>query len=85
VNFTEYPRVFMPANTRAVPAVERGRRGLRALADTLGAAGAKIVGGKLIARGPNFERERGRRARSIPGRHGYVRAARVRRQMTSRR
>ncbi|HEY4104341.1 MAG TPA: NADPH-dependent FMN reductase [Polyangiaceae bacterium] len=45
------------ATTAAVPAVERGRRGLRALADTLGAVSARIVGGEPIARGPNFERD----------------------------
>jgi chromate reductase, NAD(P)H dehydrogenase (quinone) len=47
------------AITAAVPAVERGRRGLQALADTLGAVSATIVGGEPIARGPNFEREIG--------------------------
>ena len=47
------------AITAAVPAVERGQRGLKALADTLGAVSAKIVGGVPIARGPNFEREIG--------------------------
>jgi len=47
------------AITAAVPAVERGQRGLKALADTLGAVSAKIVGGQPIARGPNFEREIG--------------------------
>jgi NAD(P)H-dependent FMN reductase len=45
------------ATTAAVPAVERGRRGLQALADTLGAVSARIVGGVPIARGPNFERD----------------------------
>jgi NAD(P)H-dependent FMN reductase len=47
------------AITAAVPAVERGQRGLKALADTLGAVSATIVGGAPIARGPNFEREIG--------------------------
>ena len=45
------------AITAAVPAVERGRRGLKALADTLGAVSARIIGGEPIARGPNFERD----------------------------
>ncbi len=45
------------AITAAVPAIERGRRGLQALADTLGAVSARIVGGEPIARGPNFEQE----------------------------
>jgi hypothetical protein len=34
-----------------VPAPERGRRGLKALADTLSAVSARIVGGEPIARG----------------------------------
>jgi chromate reductase len=41
----------------AVPGVERGRKGLRALADTLGAVSATIVGGEPIARGPAFEQQ----------------------------
>jgi chromate reductase len=45
------------AITAAVPAPERGRRGLGALRDTLSAVSAKIVGGEPIARGPNFEAE----------------------------
>jgi chromate reductase len=45
------------AITCAVPAPERGRRGLSALADTLRAVSAKIVGGEPIARGPNFEHD----------------------------
>ena len=44
------------AITAAVPAVERGRLGLKALADTLGAVSAQILGGEPIARGPMFER-----------------------------
>lgn len=47
------------AITAAVPAAPRGQRGLKALADTLGAVSANIVGGTPIARGPNFEREIG--------------------------
>jgi chromate reductase, NAD(P)H dehydrogenase (quinone) len=43
------------AVTAAVPAVERGRLGLKALRDTLGAVSARIVGGEPIARGPAFE------------------------------
>ncbi len=45
------------AITAAVPASERGRRGLQALAQTLGAVSAVIVGGEPIALGPGFERE----------------------------
>jgi chromate reductase, NAD(P)H dehydrogenase (quinone) len=45
------------AITAAVPAPERGRRGLGALRDTLSAVSARIVGGEPIARGPNFETE----------------------------
>lgn len=42
------------AITAAVPIEERGRRGLGALADTLNAVRATIVGGEPIARGPEF-------------------------------
>jgi NAD(P)H-dependent FMN reductase len=45
------------AITAAVPAKERGQRGLQALRDTLGAVSASIVGGEPIARGPSFEQE----------------------------
>lgn len=45
------------AITAAVPAKERGQRGLKALRDTLGAVSARIVGGEPIARGPDFEQE----------------------------
>src|SRR6188474_1493734 len=45
------------AITSAVPAAERGRRGLKALSDTLAAVSARIVGGEPIARGPHFEAE----------------------------
>ncbi len=44
------------AITAAVPAPERGRRGLQALRDTLAAVRATIVGGEPIAKGPDFER-----------------------------
>jgi chromate reductase, NAD(P)H dehydrogenase (quinone) len=44
------------AITAAVPAPERGRRGLQALRDTLAAVRATIVGGEPIARGPEFDR-----------------------------
>jgi chromate reductase, NAD(P)H dehydrogenase (quinone) len=47
------------AITCAVPALARGRLGLRALADTLGAVSAQIIGAEPIPRGPNFEREVG--------------------------
>lgn len=45
------------AITAAVPAKERGRLGLKALADTLAAVSARLVGGEPIARGPSFESE----------------------------
>lgn len=45
------------AITAAVPGKERGRRGLQALRDTLGAVSARVVGGEPIVRGPDFERE----------------------------
>lgn len=45
------------AITAAVPGPERGRLGLQALRQTLGAVRAMIVGGEPIARGPGFERE----------------------------
>jgi NAD(P)H-dependent FMN reductase len=44
------------AVTAAVPGPERGRRGLRALCDTLSAVRAEIVGGEPIPIGPEFER-----------------------------
>lgn len=43
------------AITGAVPAPERGRRGLQALRDTLSAVRATIVGGDPIPKGPGFE------------------------------
>lgn len=43
------------AITAAVPAPERGRRGLQALRDTLSAVRATIVGGEPIPKGPGFE------------------------------
>ena len=43
------------AITAAVPAAERGRRGLRALADTLSEVRASLVGGEPIPVGPDFE------------------------------
>ena len=44
------------AVTAAVPIAERGRLGLKALCDTLGAVSAQIVGAEPLARGPDFER-----------------------------
>jgi NAD(P)H-dependent FMN reductase len=44
------------ALTAAVPGPERGRLGLQALRQTLGAVRATIVGGEPIPRGPDFER-----------------------------
>jgi len=44
------------AITAAVPGAERGRLGLQALRQTLGAVRATIVGGEPIPRGPDFER-----------------------------
>jgi len=43
------------AVTAAVPIAERGRLGLKALRDTLGAVSAQIVGGEPLARGLDFE------------------------------
>ena len=43
------------AITAAVPAPERGRRGLQALRDTLSAVRATLVGGEPIPLGPEFE------------------------------
>lgn len=43
--------------TAAVNIAERGKRGLEALADTLRAVSARIVGGAGIVRGPSFERD----------------------------
>jgi NAD(P)H-dependent FMN reductase len=43
------------AITAAVPAPERGRRGLQALRDTLSAVRATLVGGEPILLGPEFE------------------------------
>lgn len=45
------------AITAAVPAPERGRLGLKALRDTLGAVSARIVCGEPIERGARFEEE----------------------------
>jgi NAD(P)H-dependent FMN reductase len=45
------------AMTAAVPVKERGRMGLSALAQTLRAVSAVIVGGEPIARGESFERD----------------------------
>lgn len=45
------------AITAAVPAPERGRRGLQALRDTLSAVRATLVGGEPIPRGPDFDRQ----------------------------
>ena len=43
------------AITAAVPGPDRGRRGLRALGDTLTAVRARIVGGEPIVKGATFE------------------------------
>jgi chromate reductase, NAD(P)H dehydrogenase (quinone) len=43
------------AITAAVPGPGRGQRGLQALAQTLGAVSAVIVGGEPIPRGPEFD------------------------------
>jgi len=45
------------AITAAVPAPERGRRGLQTLHDTLSAVRATLVGGAPIPRGPEFDRQ----------------------------
>ena len=44
------------AITTAVPAADRGRRGLQALRDTLSAVRATIVGGEPIPKGPEHDR-----------------------------
>lgn len=43
------------AVTASTPIAERGRLGLKALMDTLGAVSARIVGGEPIVRGPMFD------------------------------
>jgi NAD(P)H-dependent FMN reductase len=43
------------AITASVPGPDRGRLGLKALGDTLGAVRATIVGGEPITRGPTFD------------------------------
>ena len=48
------------AITAAVPHPDRGRRGLKALADTLGAVSARIVFGEPIVKGPTLVNEVGR-------------------------
>jgi chromate reductase, NAD(P)H dehydrogenase (quinone) len=53
------------AVTAAVPAPERGRRGLQALLDTLSAVRAEIVGGEPIAAGPTFESQVGALVREL--------------------
>jgi chromate reductase len=45
------------AITSAVPGADRGRAGLSALRQTLGAVSAKVIGGEPILRGPNLERD----------------------------
>ncbi|MEO6602630.1 MAG: NAD(P)H-dependent oxidoreductase, partial [Polyangiaceae bacterium] len=47
------------AITSAVPALERGRLGLAALRNTLGAVSARIAFQEPIARGPDFDRDVG--------------------------
>jgi chromate reductase, NAD(P)H dehydrogenase (quinone) len=53
------------AITAAVPAPERGRRGLQALRDTLSAVRATIVGGEPIPKGPELERRAAELVRSL--------------------
>lgn len=53
------------AITAATPARERGRRGLKALADTLGAVSATILGGEPIPRGPTADAELGELVRAL--------------------
>jgi len=53
------------AITAAVPAPERGRRGLQALRDTLSAVRATIVGGEPIPKGPELERRVAELVRSL--------------------
>jgi NAD(P)H-dependent FMN reductase len=65
------------AITAAVPAPERGRRGLQALRDTLHAVRATIVGGEPIARGAGFD------AQVIDLVRALIRAADERRDLAS--
>lgn len=51
--------------TASVTHVDRGRRGLAALCDTLAAVAAVIVGRDPIVRGPSFESEVARLLRSL--------------------
>jgi chromate reductase len=53
------------AITAAVPAPERGRRGLQALRDTLSAVRATIVGDEPISRGAEFESQVAMLARAL--------------------
>ncbi|HEX3854901.1 MAG TPA: NADPH-dependent FMN reductase [Polyangiaceae bacterium] len=46
---------------------ERGRRGLKALCDALGAVSAVIVGGEPIVRGPSFNNELATLLRALSG------------------
>jgi chromate reductase len=45
------------AISASVPGPDRGRLGLKALGNTLGAVRATIVGGEPITRGPTFDRD----------------------------
>jgi NAD(P)H-dependent FMN reductase len=53
------------AVTAAVPAAERGRRGLQALLDTLSAVRATVVGGEPIVKGPDFDSAVARLVRAL--------------------
>jgi chromate reductase len=61
--------------TAAVNHIERGRGGLKALSDTLGAVSARMVGGRPIVRGPTFESEVGALVREIVEEIALVEAA----------
>jgi NAD(P)H-dependent FMN reductase len=45
------------AITAAVNHPDRGRHGLQALSDTLGAVSARIVGGRPLVKGPSFDKD----------------------------
>jgi len=67
------------AITAAVAGLERGRRGLQALRDTLAAVRATIVGGEPIPVGPTFEDQVAELVRTLiqaagPATHSHMRS-----------
>lgn len=53
------------AITCAVPATDRGRLGLQALRQTLGAVSARVVGGEPLKRGPTLDAEAAQLVRTL--------------------